>query len=102
MVSGRRSRRALSRFVSGFAKTSFTQASDERQRLGHARSRDNGGLGTTGYLTRKNIALCAFSEWQTRKLLERDRGAPVTDARRRRRSDSRSAQSSHAGLDRDG
>jgi putative transposase len=69
-------------------KASFTPGSDERQRLGHARSRDNGGLGTTGHLTRKNIALCTFSEWQAGELLERDRGVPVTDARRRRRSDS--------------
>src|SRR5271165_143423 len=50
-------------FVSGFAKAGLTQGSDERQRLGHARGRNNGRVGTTGYRTRKNTALCALSEW---------------------------------------
>ena len=75
-------------FCSGLAKASLAPGSDERQRLGHARRRDNGGLGTTGYRTRKDIALCALPERQTGNFLARDRGASVADARRRRRSDS--------------
>jgi hypothetical protein len=46
----------MSRFLSGLAKA----GSDERQRLGHARSRDNGRLGAIEYRARKNIAYAPF------------------------------------------